>query len=211
MRGALGLAALLAGCGFTIDTKTAPDDARVDQALSDDAQVDAATDAMPDGPALTCPSFFRMIGTGTYAVLEPAGFATQHTLCNSYGTHLAVIDSAQELADLVAYGRTVTGVNMNSRFYLGLVQAPLQDEIDTGWIDFFDRDAPDLWAQSGDNEPNDGADHNETNHQEQVGALQLDRAALVDLSTGQNVRAYCECDGKVIGPKALGYLAQPNL
>ena len=113
----------------------------------------------------------------------------------------------QELSDLVVYGRTVSGVNPDSRFYVGLVQAPDQKEPDDNWIDFFDRDVnPDLWASSGDNEPNDGPDKNENNHQEQAGALRLDRASLVDLAITENVRAYCECDQMALGPKAQMYV-----
>jgi len=199
--------ALLGGCGFSIDVgdNTAAGDARVDMSM--------APDSDPDAPKIVCPTSYRVIGTGTYTVLEPTNFRAHVAACASHGTHLAVIDNAQEVVDLIAFGKTVVGVNTNSRFYIGLLQGPMQANPDDSWIDLQDRDAnAELWATSGGtNEPNDGPDDNENNHQEQVGALQLDRDAIVDLSSGENVRAYCECDGIPVGPKATGYLAAPNL
>jgi hypothetical protein len=199
VRGAV-VAVMLAGCGFSIQFgDNTPVDARTD------ATVDAAPDVGTDGKS--CPAFYRVIGTGQYAVLDPTSFRNHMIACASHGTHLAVIDDAQELADLVAFGRTVQGVNANSRFYIGLVQAPDQLEPDDNWIDFHDQDANDaLWATSGNNEPNDGADDNEGNHQEQVAALQLDREAIIDLAATENVRAYCECDDLAIGLKAQSYV-----
>lgn len=192
--------AMLAGCGFSIGIgDNTPADAPPDTAI--DAAIDVAIDSS------SCPPFYRVIGTGVYAVLDPTNFKNHVTACASHGTHLAIIDGKQELDDLVVYGRTVMGVNNNSRFYVGLVQAPLQAEPEDSWVDFADRDDnPDLWAQSGANEPNDGADQNEGNHQEQVAALQLDRDGLVDLAHTENVRAYCECDGISVGLMAKMYV-----
>ena len=206
MRG-FALVALLGGCGFSLDIgdNTGAGDARVDMAIVPDSD--------PDAPKIVCPTSYRVIGTSMYTVLEPTNFRAHVAACASHGTHLAVIDNAQEAVDLIAFGRTVNGVNTNSRFYIGLVQAPLQENPNDSWIDLQDRDAnPALWATSGGpDEPNDGADGNEGNHQEQVAALQLDRDAIVDLDSGENVRAYCECDGIPVGPKAAGYLASPSL
>jgi hypothetical protein len=201
------IAALLGGCGFSISVgdNTAPIDAR------DDASLDAeqVIDAEIDGSGLVCPAAFHAIGTGMYLVLSPTTHQNHMIACQSHGTHLAVIDDAQELAELVAYGKTVMGVMADSRFYIGMVQAPDQDDPVDGWIDFHDRDA--MTAFWSINEPNDGNDNNETNHQEQVAAIRLDRGALVDLANTENVRAYCECDGIPIGPKAVGYLVAQGL
>jgi hypothetical protein len=194
----------LEGCGFSLHLgDNTPADAQPDGTIAIDGE-------MVD--AQTCPAFYRSIGIGLYLVLEPTTFKNHHAACNSHGTHLAVIDNQQEIDDLVAFGRTVAGVNSNSRFYIGLVQAPAQLEPEDNWIDFQDRNSDnDLWAQSGNNEPNDGADDSESNHQEQVAAIQLDRDAIIDLASTENVRAYCECDGMPVGPKAAMYVAAPDL
>lgn len=192
---------MLSGCGFsiTIGDNNPPVDASAD-ATVDATMVDTPTDTT------TCPPFYRTIGTGRYAVLEPTNFKNHMSACASHGTHLAVIDDAQELLELVVYGRTVPGAASNARFYVGLVQAPQQQDPDDAWVDFHDRDAnEDFWASSGGNEPDDGPDDNEANHQEQVAAIQLDRDALTDLPHTENVRAYCECDGAAIGPNASMY------
>lgn len=173
--------------------------------MRSDAALDSAPpDSISDGA--TCPPFYRPIGSGTYAVLSPASFKNHMAACASHGTHLAVIDSVQELTDLVVYGRTVNGVSFDSRFYVGLVQAPDQAEPDDNWIDFFDRNADsNLWSSLG----------NElflmvvlvvVRAIVGLGALRLDHSALVDLAITENVRAYCECDRMAIGAKAQMYL-----
>lgn len=196
---------LLAGCGFSLHLgDNTPADAQPDSTMAIDGET------IDTGHA--CPPFYRSIGTSMYVVLDPTTFKNHHVACLSHGTHLAVIDDQQEIDDLVAYGRVVPNVNMDSRFYIGLVQAPLEAAPDTGWVDFQDR-APnaDLWAQSGNNEPNDGTDDNEANHQEQVAAIQLDRDAIIDLASTENVRAYCECDGMPVGLKAASFVATAGL
>jgi hypothetical protein len=199
--------AMLAGCGFSINLgdNNTPTDARPDGTTTPDMEIDA--------PKVNCGPSFHQIGTGTYLVLDPANFRSHMTACATHaGAHLAVIDDLQEMVELAAFGRTVMGVMQDSRFYIGMVQAPAQDSPEKGWIDFQDRDSDaDLWSTSGANEPNDGPDENENNHQEQVAAIRIDRDHLVDLSSGENVRAYCECDGIPIGPKAASYLLAPDL
>jgi hypothetical protein len=202
----LAVVVMFAGCGFslTLGDNNMPADARLDAVSEMDAEIDA--------PPAACPVFYHPIGTGMYVVLNPTNFRNHVAACASHGTHLAIIDTQEELEALVDYGETVAGVNADSRFYVGVVQAPMEAEPGTGWIDFQDRDVPNkLWSTSGNNEPNDGSDENETNHQEQVGALRLDLKGLVDLDSGQNVRAYCECDAVTVGPKATMYLMAPNL
>ncbi len=200
----LAVAVMFAGCGFslTLSGDNLPVDASDDAVSGMDAEIDASN----------CPVFYHPIGTGRYVVLTPTTFRNHMAACASHGTHLAIIDSQQEIDDLVIYGKAVMGTEANARFYVGLVQAPMQEDPDDGWIDFADRDVDeDLWSSSGNSEPNDGTDDNESNHQEQVGALRLDLNALVDLPSTENVRAYCECDGIAVGPKATMYLMAPDL
>lgn len=203
MRWLVVFVASVTGCGFSLQFgDNVPVDARTDGAA--DAPV---PDGKPDDALFACPVFYRQIGSGFYAVLDPTNWRNHMAACASHGTHLAVIDNAQELADLVIYGQALPNVMNNSRFYVGLVQAPDQAEPDDNWVDFHDNNAqPDLWAQSGNNQPDDGPDDNENNHQEQVGAIQLDLGQLTDIAQTENVRAYCECDGIPIGTKAQSFI-----
>jgi hypothetical protein len=125
VRGALAVVAMLAGCGFSISIgDNTPGDARLDASPIVDTSI--------DGPKVECPPAFHSLGDSQYIFqTQPGGFRSHHTVCLSQKpgfTHLAIIDSPQEIADLVQAGRLLIGPNPNSRFYVGAIQSPTAPE-----------------------------------------------------------------------------------
>lgn len=201
-------AAVFAGCGFSINVggnNPAIDGSTDDGPLPIDSEIDGP-------PGLQCPPAFKVYGTSRYMfIVQPGGFMSQHQTCLAAApgkSHLAVIDNAQEAVDLLAAVEanlnSFPGINGDARFRIGAVQASEEASPTTGWIDFQDRPVdPTLWFSP--EEPNDGPDGNENNHQEQLAALRRGTVGLVDLG-GDLVRSICECDGIPMGPLADSYL-----
>ena len=183
----------IAGCGFHSPAGGA-------DGTSPDADTGGSSTlvcpASYDVRGLPGPSRYRLIKTG-----HPAW--EQSDACNQDmpgATHLAVIETAKELADIDAYMRPGLGAEGDS-LWIGAVQPPTAISPGDGWIGF---DGAPLFNGWGGSEPNDHTDNNETNHEEQF--IRVTRTSpktyFIDDGGDKSFGALCECDGKPISPAA---------
>lgn len=111
---AVGLICAVGGCRFGFDASTRADaagdddgDAPANGDAAPDGVPDAAPDAVatPDASALTCPTGYLPLAgeTSMYkAITTTDAWLAAEQACETDGTHLVVIDTASELAMMVA-------------------------------------------------------------------------------------------------------------
>jgi hypothetical protein len=180
---------VLAGCGFQ----------------SQAAAPDAASTELPepDAPLVIgfdyarCPASYNaaLPGPTRYRLLIDGHRAWEHSdACNldvPGATHLAVVDTTDELAAMVAFLAQANGI-AHDGIWLGGVQRRTALQPGEAWIGFDDSPLPvELWDR---NEPNDGGG-TETDHLEQFTMLEHAHTALTDVNGSVNSGALCECDG----------------
>jgi hypothetical protein len=204
------LFAVLGGCSFSSKAGVVVDSATSDAATDGASTVDGrpssdamiGTDAALFDPS-TCPSTFTTqlpsFPAARYRILTSnAVFASHHGTCKAAElTHLVVLDTQQELAELWAVlpaGSPPT----NGWYFAGGVQTANQPATDAAWrwltggaVD------PVQWGVFNNMpQPND-ADGVE-NNVENIAIFDTAQGKLID-GTGMNgYGAVCECDGKAI-------------
>ena len=186
MRAAWAWIVLIAGCGFK----------------SQAGQIDAAPPehdaAGPDASTL-CPASYDVTlpGPSRYRLIKSAGRAWEQSdacVADMPGaTHLVVIDTAQELADVTTFVSTLEVGVSNDAFWIGTVQLNTAANPDEGWLGF---DGTPMFNGWGGSEPNDGSDTSESNHEEQFVRMAKAATFFIDDKGGNKNGGLCECDGK---------------
>jgi hypothetical protein len=201
---------LLTGCGFhisgagsaTTDDADAPMDMDTGSDSGMDADIDARDiDASIDGPFVTpCPADYSVTsGTSKYK-LQTVGrtYRAQYMACMTEGTHLAVIDSAQEALALRQLIDGTSGLPTSSFgpfVFIGSAQQPGQPMTSAGramgWISATGPFTSASFWENG--EPNDisGVE----NGDEDFAAIWRGHDLIVDLAGNGSFAGVCECDG----------------
>ncbi|HEY0477995.1 MAG TPA: hypothetical protein VGD37_10750 [Kofleriaceae bacterium] len=183
--------ALIAGCGF------------VAQPLQDNGAASA-----PDGAAFdyaSCPPSYTapVAGPSRYRLIpdgHPAWTQSDDCADDMPGfTHLAVLDSADELGRVSTMVNNPALVLAGTAIWVGIVQQRTATQPDQGWIRFDGAAMTSDWHMG---EPND-AGGGEADHREQFVKLQRGRTYFTDSSGSDSNGALCECDGRPIAQVAL--------
>jgi hypothetical protein len=195
--------AMGAGCGFRV-TVSSDDASMIDAAEIDAAEIDAMpTDAMPDAGWLAsdCPQSYIQIGASPtrYALHTTAmNVFDHHELCEDDGTHLAVIQTAQEAAALKQFIDGTSGLpttQFGPLVWVGAAQRRNQTNPTSGWMWATGSQTVMFW-ESG--EPNDG--FGTEDGQEEFGAIWRGNNLLADMNENTNLAGLCECDGAPVVP-----------
>jgi hypothetical protein len=122
-------------------------------------------------------------------------------------THLAVLETPDELAAVVAFLAQSNGI-AHDAIWLGGVQRRTALQPAEAWIRFDDSPLQaELWDR---NEPNDGGG-TETDHLEQFTMLEHDHTALTDVNGSVSSGALCECDGKPLNEDVIATIEANRL
>lgn len=185
----------LAGCALAGCSFSGPGEAPVDVAPEVDAP---PIDAPPiDAPPVDCPNDYQAVTglTSRYRLTGESDYETRHDDCKndrSGKTHLVVIDSPQELAQL--------RISYNQDWWAGAVQAPGQPAPILGWFHITGAPVPmELWAPA---QPND--DNNIENDAQNAAFRTAN--GLEDESGLLSRPGLCECDGVPIDSTVEGYV-----
>jgi hypothetical protein len=217
------------GCGFTAPGGQPSNQFGIPDAngpVVDAGLGDGATDATLVGsdapidppPSVTCPTGYNhQLGYGgtvrKYRLLTSGkSFWEHHSNCldDQIGsTHLAVINSTTELAELIKHVKAQATQPANARYYVGLVQASPMNQPNQGWIGLDGKSPPSgIWESApGNEQPNDGVDNDELNHEEQLAWIDVDDSTgVVDAPGPTTYGAICECDGVAVDATATQYI-----
>ena len=149
-----------------------------------------------------------LTGSSRYRLIKEAHRPWEHSdACNQdapAASHLVVIETAQELADINTFlmnqGTSLSG----SGIWIGAVQRMNATSPRDGWLGF---DGADLFNGWGGSEPNDGLDNNENDHEEQFAVIEKHLTYFIDIPSSFNFGALCECDGKPIDSTVASLVA----
>lgn len=199
----------LAGCGFQISVPggtAAGSDANIvdsDPGTADASDGNGPTDAvLPidapiDAMVVSCPANYVSVGNQTSKYLlrtNDVDFTTHYAACMSDGTHLAVVDTAPEAAQLKQLIDSTNNLPTSAFgpfVFVGSVQKQNQSTPSVGWLSATGPFNASFWDNGGD--PNDAPGGEDGD--EQVAAIWRNHNLLVDLSTDQTFAGLCECDG----------------
>lgn len=184
--------ALLVGCGF--QSPIAATDGTGGASDAPDAGFDYALCPASYNVQLSGPSHYRLISTG-----HPAW--EQSDACNqdfAGATHLVVIETPQELADVEAFVKNLGPGTAGNALWIGGVQLKTAISPSEGWLGFDGNPLINGWAAP---EPNDRGG-NEIEHDEQFVKTQKDKPYFIDTSGTEAIGALCECDGKPVAASA---------
>ncbi len=187
---------LVAGCGFQISSSGGQPggDAAID-AGGPGTEADAS-EPMDAADALQCPANYITLGSlpSRYFLNTLARTMVQHhDLCAQDGTHLAVVDSADEaqpLKKIVDDALNLPSTGYGPQVYIGSLQARGRSSPATGWISATGPFDGSYWHVG---EPNDGAGLE--NDEEQAAFIWRGHDLLSDYPHTVNQAAICECDG----------------
>lgn len=155
------------------------------------------TDTAPvDTASVSCPMEYITITdlASRYRIITTTvRFSVQKDACTADGTHLAAIDTLDEMRELRARAQAEATATLRD-FYVGVVQDPGSMVVQENWYVVTGEPLdPALWA---DNQPNDGGPDMFEDGQEGVATIDVDRDGLSDNPANLSYGAICECDGK---------------
>ena len=202
----------LAGCGFSVPGAT----------VIDGEDSGSVAEASPEGPTsdapAACPASYTAV-SGAPSLYRwnttSETFWTHNAGCDADlpgATHLAVLDTRAEALALHVYSASLSPQPNLGRFYIGAVQDPSATSVSAGWIQFTGDPTPALlWAFLGAQEPCDGVDCNETNHDEQLAVLEPAADFIIDVRGSVFYGAVCECDHRAVTTMATNFITNdPN-
>ena len=153
-------------------------------------------DAAPLDSLLTCPADYVVIAplTSRYRIIDNiSSYNVQKDACAADGTHLAALDTLDELRELRARANAVA-TSTRRDFWVGVVQEPQATTPGEAWYLVTGEPVdPQLWAAG---QPNDGSTDGIDNGRENAATIDVDHSGIGDNSMGASHGAICECDGK---------------
>lgn len=195
MRVAWILLSASAGCGFQAHAPTDEAVAPVPDAGFDAASCPASYDVTFPAPSS---SRYRLIAAGHAAWTQSDACAADL----SGATHLAVLETQDELDRVTALVAAPTTVLAGNAIWVGAVQQPAATLPAAGWL-WLDGTA--VTGGWGGGEPNDR--NGQENQEEQFARIEKTKLYLQDSAGSGNNSALCECDGKPIAPAAAAAIA----